>query len=150
MTRTLIGWRLRRSEAAYNRLSHDPSESTWSTGSFGAVLLPHLTRHTSSAPVPAMARHSWAPTNSRSPSSSTPGPNGPPWRASSRASVCSPLAYLDQRGCARHVPPGPAAPAPPCLLRPAQPLHQAAHHFLVGRMAVQRQRQHEVDDHAGG
>src|SRR6266540_140257 len=75
------------------RLSHDPSANTWSTGSFGAVLLPHLTRHTSSAPVRAICRHNSAPTNSRSASSSTPGPSGPSSRASPRASVCSPVAY---------------------------------------------------------
>jgi hypothetical protein len=48
------------------------------------------------------------------------------------------------------MPSGPTAPPPPGLLGPAQPLHQAAHHLLVGGMAVQRKRHHQVDDHAGG
>src|SRR6266540_3555482 len=61
-----------------------------------------------------------------------------------------PLTRLGQRRGTRHVPVRPGAPAPPRLHCPAQPLHQAAHDLLVGRVAVQRQRQHEVDDHAGG
>jgi len=43
ITRTVIGWRRWRSVPAYSRDRHDPSANTCSTGSLGAVLLPHLT-----------------------------------------------------------------------------------------------------------
>src|SRR6266508_3023444 len=92
-TRTTTGSRLRRSLAAYSRDSHDPSERTWSTGSVGAVL-PVLARHNSSAPVAAAVRHSLAPTNNRSASSSTPAKPPCSTSPSSRpASVVSPVAY---------------------------------------------------------
>src|SRR6266704_1424811 len=79
ITRTTIGSRLRRSLAAYSRDRQDPSERTWSTGSLGAVL-PHLARHTNSAPVAPAVRHNSKPTNNRSASSSTPAkaPSPPP------------------------------------------------------------------------
>src|SRR6266571_1322994 len=93
ITRTTIGSRLRRSLAAYSRDRQDPSERTWSTGSLGAVL-PHLARHTNSAPVAPAVRHNSKPTNNRSASSSTPAKAPSPTSPNSRpASVCSPVAY---------------------------------------------------------